>query len=80
MPPFEQQPIKPNGHHAVDKQYYLNYLKTKFPLPKQPQTASAIDLVSSLKERNFLVECVYENLIDDFASTLEQMSKLSDKS
>ena len=68
---------RPDGHQTIaDKQYYLNYLKNKYALPKPTGT----DLVSELKERNFLIERVYELLIDDFASTLEQLSKLSEKS
>ena len=71
---------KPTGHPptGADKQYYLQVLRTKYALPKQ--TASSTELVSSLKERNFLVECVYDQVIDDFASTLEQLSKLSERS
>ena len=60
-----------------DKQHYLAYLKTKYALPKQinnSMPSNSNDLISSLKERNFSFECIYDELIDEFANTLEQLS------
>lgn len=66
-------------NNKKDKQFYLNYLKTKYALPKQlnistSTTTNPASLISSLKERNFVIERIYDELIDEFASTLELSS------
>lgn len=78
---FDLNQIKNSTSPNLDKQYYLNYLKTKYVLPKQPleTTTDPINLVKSVKERMFLIECVYDQLIDELASTLEQLANYQQK-